>query len=124
VIRLAWLPGGVEKREIIVNLVKQPETLIRRGLVTDVVDGPGEVVDRHQVRTVPPRQQPQRNWKILCGSLVGQDIVARAGQCSPIRTISGSDLRSREQAARLMRRGCRLRPGPITSHDLYLRMAR
>ncbi len=67
--RLAALPRGIKTGEVRVDVIEQPEALTGRGLVPDVVDSPGEVVNRQQVRAKSPRQQPQRNRKVLRGSL-------------------------------------------------------
>ena len=122
----AVLPGCVKAAEILVEVVEEAQALIWRRFVADVIDRPGEVVDRHQVPAILPWQQPQRDREVLRCGLVGQYRLAGPG----LHRLLGAALSSlhsgpqRRHAARNMRRGRRLNAGPIASHDLYLRMAR
>jgi hypothetical protein len=108
----------IQTAEISFDVIEQVQALIAGRFVTDVIDGPSEVVDRHQVPAVPPRQQPQGDREVLGGRLRGQRWLSDdAGG-------TRSDRRLGRHAAREIRRGRCLSAGPIASHDLYLRMRR
>ena len=99
--------AGVQAAEVGLKLVKQPEPLVRRSLIPDVVRRPGEAVHRHQVPPTAGGQHPQRD----------REVLARGPPGPRINRIDGSPGR---RGGFLFQAELTAHRCAVACHDLYL----